>query len=285
VLGTLIVIHIAGLLLGCGVLAAAVVADGLRADGVPIRLGYTGLVLMVAGALGAVAVGQVHPERPVLARWSLLLLLAATICWLVVLWITPPPVRRSWGPAIHLCISLSVVGTGLTVVGHILVSPAPSTFWVVSRWLHAVGLAMMMPVSIVLIWMDWWHPWAEPVLSITILWSLGTLVSAAISMQLARRIARRRSTASESVSSSARLQLTCPACGAEQTLPSGLVRCSSCRFSLRIELGEPRCECGYLLYRLAGATCPECGRAVPANLRPAEYDPAPPRDRPSDTGE
>ncbi len=25
---------------------------------------------------------------------------------------------------------------------------------------------------------------------------------------------------------------------------------------------EPRCPCGYLLYRLEGTSCPECGRTI-----------------------
>jgi rRNA maturation protein Nop10 len=34
-----------------------------------------------------------------------------------------------------------------------------------------------------------------------------------------------------------------------------------------VEVEEPRCACGYLLYQLAGDTCPECGRAVAAEDR------------------
>ena len=36
---------------------------------------------------------------------------------------------------------------------------------------------------------------------------------------------------------------------------------------MTIEFEEPRCDCGYLLYRLVGDTCPECGRAVPLSSR------------------
>ena len=59
------------------------------------------------------------------------------------------------------------------------------------------------------------------------------------------------------------LELTCPRCEAELTLPSGIARCSQYRFALLIEVEELRCECGYLLFRLETSRCPECGRGVP----------------------
>ena len=75
--------------------------------------------------------------------------------------------------------------------------------------------------------------------------------------------ASRRKVRKESIPSNLAVSLTCPRCAAEQTLPLGLTACRACRFALMIEVDEPRCECGYLLYRLSGMTCPECGRVIP----------------------
>jgi hypothetical protein len=46
----------------------------------------------------------------------------------------------------------------------------------------------------------------------------------------------------------------------------GNVRCSKCGGGLFVDVEEPRCECGYLLYRLQSPTCPECGQMVDPEL-------------------
>ena len=48
---------------------------------------------------------------------------------------------------------------------------------------------------------------------------------------------------------------------------TGHAKCGSCGLRIRITVEEPRCSCGYLLYRLEGDTCPECGREIPEQDR------------------
>lgn len=79
--------------------------------------------------------------------------------------------------------------------------------------------------------------------------------------------ADRRQAPIESIGSRLSVRLECPRCGQRQTLRTGAVRCASCRAGLVIEIDEPRCECGYLLYQLVGDRCPECGREIPEALR------------------
>lgn len=67
------------------------------------------------------------------------------------------------------------------------------------------------------------------------------------------------------------VRLTCPRCGCEQGIPvagdgeGG--RCSRCRLRIRIDVDEPRCACGYVLFKITADRCPECGREVPENDR------------------
>jgi hypothetical protein len=68
----------------------------------------------------------------------------------------------------------------------------------------------------------------------------------------------------ETLPSDLRVKLTCPRCGHTQKLAAGTSACSRCGLRIGISIEEPRCECGYLLYRLSGNKCPECGRAVSA---------------------
>jgi uncharacterized membrane protein len=84
---------------------------------------------------------------------------------------------------------------------------------------------------------------------------------------LVRLHARREKQQAESVSKRVRLTMTCPACRCELTVPTGPARCGQCGHTMIIEIEEPRCECGYLLYQLVGEVCPECGRMVPKKLR------------------
>lgn len=64
-----------------------------------------------------------------------------------------------------------------------------------------------------------------------------------------------------------KVDLTCPRCGSAERLSTGLAKCSTCGLRIALELEEPRCSCGYLLYKLQGDACPECGRVIPAEDR------------------
>jgi len=67
------------------------------------------------------------------------------------------------------------------------------------------------------------------------------------------------------------MQATCPRCGLAQALAvdggAEGSRCGRCRLRILVEIDEPRCACGYVLYKLSGDACPECGRPVPEEDR------------------
>jgi len=95
----------------------------------------------------------------------------------------------------------------------------------------------------------------------------GTVVVPIASLASARKQYR-----SEWLRRDVMLTLACPKCGQQQVQPQGRSRCENCRATIIVELEEPRCECGYLLFELHGDTCPECGRrvdAAAANPQPA----------------
>ncbi len=71
----------------------------------------------------------------------------------------------------------------------------------------------------------------------------------------------------ETIAGQLRLALACPLCGERQEVPTGTPRCRRCRARLTVEVEEPRCDCGYPLYRLRGERCPECGREIPPDRR------------------
>ena len=61
--------------------------------------------------------------------------------------------------------------------------------------------------------------------------------------------------------------IACPRCGFSCDLKVGPVTCPQCKLVMKFEVEEPRCSCGYLLYRFEGASCPECSRSIPEHLR------------------
>jgi len=62
--------------------------------------------------------------------------------------------------------------------------------------------------------------------------------------------------------------LTCPRCSAAVTVQSNREgRCDGCRLKVVVEIEEPRCACGYLLYELESDICPECGKLIPEGDR------------------
>ena len=71
----------------------------------------------------------------------------------------------------------------------------------------------------------------------------------------------------ETFSERMKVSMNCPRCGDVIQSPLGHSVCSHCKLAIHIECDEPRCECGYLLHRLNGVICPECGKDVPEKLR------------------
>ena len=66
----------------------------------------------------------------------------------------------------------------------------------------------------------------------------------------------------------ARVSLGCPRCGAACALDTNTDgACPACKLSIRVEVDEPRCSCGFLLYGLDSPACPECGAMIPEALR------------------
>jgi hypothetical protein len=71
----------------------------------------------------------------------------------------------------------------------------------------------------------------------------------------------------ETFSERMKVSINCPRCADVIQLTLGHGACPHCKLAIHIECDEPRCECGYLLHKLTGVNCPECGMEVPEKLR------------------
>lgn len=130
--------------------------------------------------------------------------------------------------------------------------------WLASRWVAVYGIAT---IVIIMSW-PYWTFWSHEILVGLSMGGAFTLVLVAVTIVAIQHVNKPKQRAHESIADRIKLRMLCPKCETDQTLPAGLRRCAKCRLALLIEVEEPRCECGYLTYQLAGTTCPECGRSI-----------------------
>lgn len=133
------------------------------------------------------------------------------------------------------------------------------------RLLTIVVAAFLGAVIIICIWYEIFEEWMGKTIAVlSILGACGTIVTPILALveALSRRSSR------ETIPSRVTIDLVCPRCARRQLLPAGTARCVECGLRIDIEVEEPRCACGYLLYQLKGDVCPECGRPV-RSLTPA----------------
>ncbi len=59
------------------------------------------------------------------------------------------------------------------------------------------------------------------------------------------------------------VSLTCPRCSTTHVVSVGRSKCPSCGLRFKFEIEEEHCEkCGYVLYGIESAVCPECGHPI-----------------------
>ncbi|MHC4108500.1 MAG: hypothetical protein ACYSTY_10490, partial [Planctomycetota bacterium] len=113
-------------------------------------------------------------------------------------------------------------------------------------------------------------PWFVMLFGI-MFWTLAfAVILGTIIVPVGAYVGRERA-AAETIGGRIHVDLACPRCGLRQRVPTGTTRCGRCRAWMKIDVDEPRCECGYQLYQLRGDRCPECGREIPDDRQwPAE---------------
>ena len=120
-----------------------------------------------------------------------------------------------------------------------------------------------------LIFMYWGFDWIETYIDdeiifrgmgvLGILTACGTVVTPIIwKVQAVHRVG-----SVDSIPSRLRIDIKCPRCETQQQLRTGPAKCATCGLRITVQVEEPRCTCGYQLYRLESERCPECGREVP----------------------
>lgn len=136
-----------------------------------------------------------------------------------------------------------------------------------------LGVALAVLAGLIAIWTDGRgepiipRRWFEDFMGVSILIGIASMIGLMITHSIARAFSRKQRANPESLGRRVRLRLTCPRCANEAEMPTGFSKCASCGGVLEIDVEEPRCACGYLLFQLVGDRCPECGRDVPDDQR------------------
>lgn len=139
-----------------------------------------------------------------------------------------------------------------------------------------LGVSLAVLAGLIAIWTDGRgdpiipRAWFDDFMGVSILIGICSMMGLMITHSIARAFSRKQKADPESLARRVRLRLTCPRCANEAEMPTGFSKCASCGGVLEIEVEEPRCLCGYLLFHLVGEKCPECGRDVPADQRWAQ---------------
>ena len=244
------------------------------------HLPYKDETLITAGlltvySLGALATAATMARRRllILPRGAIVLLGLSLVGWLVSVWF-----ERSFTLQIREILN-KTSGT-LTGLGILNLHSAMLFLAQVERMpgrLVRIGAIVAASAGVLLLLGGIWDmipdsDWTMRVIgSLFVLGSLGTIAT-----PILWRIERltREQDEEHTIGRSVPVHLRCPRCGAEQTLPANRTRrCHGCGLKMSIQVSEPRCQCGYLLYGLPEAACPECGRRIADEHRWPTPDP------------
>ncbi|MEE8155698.1 MAG: hypothetical protein V3T53_12160 [Phycisphaerales bacterium] len=258
----------AALVFGCICVVFAVLIDGFNDARITMRLVVTPTIVLFCGCIGLTG-AMIHQTGRLVGYIRVMLGLLLVTCgfWLVVSWSSTLQMAPQADTYIRIGSSLTMVLLGMMFMGHLLIVESEYTLVHLATRALVVSIGGVVVVSMMMLWTEWWFPYGVYVGIVTAIWGSLTVLGALIVPMLARSLAKPRPQTAESIATKVVLEFSCPRCRAEQQLPTGLVRCKECRFALLIEIQEPRCACGYLLYQLRGETCPECGREVPQTDR------------------
>ncbi|MCH8153454.1 MAG: hypothetical protein IH830_13905 [Planctomycetes bacterium] len=129
------------------------------------------------------------------------------------------------------------------------------------RWMTIGVSSLLAATGIALVWFGWI---AQHIDEWRVLGVLGILAACGtvVTPILWKVQAARRAESADTIPRRLQLQVTCPRCQSQQQLRTGPAKCAQCGLRITIAVEEPRCACGYLLYRLESNRCPECGREI-----------------------
>jgi predicted RNA-binding Zn-ribbon protein involved in translation (DUF1610 family) len=231
-------------------------------------------ILLTIHSLAALAGGFALQRgwTPAMVRPAMVLTGMSVTGWVAFTWALDAIGWQERETVMAFLTAISSLGGWLLHTPLMLAVPLKRMWTQAVRWITiasaVVFVFFLLTLSLISTLGDVYISWAGQAIGIPLLLAaLGTvLVPLAGLLERLTREAAADSILREAVP----VQLRCPRCGEEAVIRcSRPGRCPSCGLRILVRFEEPRCACGYLLYRLGSDTCPECGRTVPEQDRGA----------------
>lgn len=186
--------------------------------------------------------------------------------WLATIWLEPLIDRRTEENLVRAAGTFTAPAVLFAQCG-LLLLPRLDGLWAAVMRRGTIVVSAMLASTIV--FMIWWWDWIENYIDdeligrgmgvMGILTACGTVITPIVwKVQAVHRLG-----SVDSIPSRLRIDIKCPRCKTQQQMRTGPAKCASCGLRITVQVQEPRCECGYQLYRLESDRCPECGREVP----------------------
>ncbi len=231
-----------------GVLTIVLLAGSLHHVGHPmlrIPMGVSSVAAVVSGGLLLVMIWVGTGMDDSVGRWLGMILLGSLALSLSCLHLGYVFYWRFTGRV------LRILCFGLLAVNLFLLSQIESAIFF-DELVEAIGSALGPDV------------YAQLIGALVVLFVCGNL-----SLPVANLVVRGRHSHLDQTGLSVRIEIPidCPRCGHRCEMRVGDSTCPQCKLGMHLRLDEPRCRCGYLVYRCEAADCPECGRHIPDYLR------------------
>lgn len=255
---------IAGIAAGAILSVGGVTDLGMQVFGVAaVTFGFAGIGLAAAQVAAA-------GRLPITMLLAIACSLAGGGLWIYLIVIpdtgnAEPDIARLAGTCTALAFVLTMTGMFANLEARSLVTRC-------SRWVPVTAWWIVALVVVPLIWaaelMVEFLPERFFVLFIIALYGSGlTAILTSVLVPLIIRTEQRRALRpSETVDPKATFVMSCPRCTESLKARPGLTRCRKCRLAVTVEFQEPRCDCGFVLFRLQGDTCPECGAKITSSV-------------------
>jgi hypothetical protein len=195
---------------------------------------------------------------------------AGLVLWLVVIWFDPLMGGRTEENIVRAAGTFTTPAVLFAQCG-LLLLPRLDGPWAAVMRRGTIVVSAMLAATIV--FMIWWWDWIDNYIDdeilgrgmgvLGILTACGTVITPIVwKVQAVHRV-----DSVDSIPSRLRVDIKCPRCETQQQLRTGPAKCATCGLRITVQIEEPRCTCGYQLYRLESEHCPECGREVPETDR------------------
>lgn len=239
-----------------GVWALLIPRTGWVQEHVLLSALFTGLLSLPA--FGCAIVLHRRRDRPIM--WLGIIASAATLALTLILIWTERTAFDFPDEFIQLTVCFGIVAVWAAHFGLLRLTKLSQTW---AKFVRLATIVLGTTLAVILLISVWSEPnfeWFWRVIGVLLILTLcGTIVTPILG--LIELIAARGTR--ESLPSSLKIALTCPRCGSSEMVTAGVGRCAACGLRITIDIEEPRCTCGYLLHKLKGENCPECGRAIP----------------------